>query len=113
MERYFSHEDDMTLTDAMAESLLRTVKDSIFEVLVNPEDYRHRAQIMWAGSLAHNDLTGCGTVGDFATHELEHELSLALIHISYLHSEPILCFPHASLPVFRSALRQLPQTQLL
>ncbi|MBS1445222.1 MAG: iron-containing alcohol dehydrogenase [Odoribacter sp.] len=75
MERYFSHEDDMTLTDAMAESLLRTVKDSIFEVLVNPEDYRHRAQIMWAGSLAHNDLTGCGTVGDFATHELEHELS--------------------------------------
>lgn len=75
MERYFSHEDDMTLTDAMAESLLRTVKDSIFEVLVNPEDYRHRAQIMWAGSLAHNDLTGCGTIGDFATHELEHELS--------------------------------------
>ena len=75
MERYFSHEDDMTLTDVMAESLLRTVKDSIFEVLVNPEDYRHRAQIMWAGSLAHNDLTGCGTIGDFATHELEHELS--------------------------------------
>lgn len=75
MERYFSHEDDMTLTDAMAESLLRTVKDSILEVLVNPTDYRHRAQIMWAGSLAHNDLTGCGTVGDFATHELEHELS--------------------------------------
>ncbi len=75
MERYFSHEDDMTLTDAMAESLLRTVKDSVFEVLTNPADYRHRAQIMWAGSLAHNDLTGCGTIGDFATHELEHELS--------------------------------------
>ncbi len=75
MERYFSHEDDMTLTDAVAECLLRTVKDSIFEVLTNPVNYRHRAQIMWAGSLAHNDLTGCGTIGDFATHELEHELS--------------------------------------
>lgn len=75
MERYFSHDDDMTLTDELAEGLLRTVKDSALEVLQNPEDYRHRAQIMWAGSLAHNDLTGCGTTSDFATHQLEHELS--------------------------------------
>jgi hypothetical protein len=65
----------MTLTDALAEALLRTVKDSVFEVLANPEDYRHRTQIMWAGSLAHNDLTECGTEKDFATHRLEHELS--------------------------------------
>lgn len=75
MERYFSHDDDMALTDELAEGLLRTVKDSALEVLQNPEDYRHRAQIMWAGSLAHNDLTGCGTTSDFATHQLEHELS--------------------------------------
>lgn len=75
MERYFSHDDDMTLTDELAEGLLRTVKDSALEVLQNPENYRHRAQIMWAGSLAHNDLTGCGTTSDFATHQLEHELS--------------------------------------
>ena len=75
MERYFSKYEDMTLTDALAEALLRTVKDSVFEVLANPEDYRHRAQIMWAGSLAHNDLTECGTEKDFATHRLEHELS--------------------------------------
>lgn len=75
MERYFSHDDDMTLTDELAEGLLRTVKDSALEVLQNPEDYRHRAQIMWAGSLAHNDLTGCGMTSDFATHQLEHELS--------------------------------------
>jgi hypothetical protein len=47
----------------------------VFEVLKNPEDYRNRAQIMWAGSLAHNDLTECGTEKDFATHRLEHELS--------------------------------------
>ena len=75
MERYFSKYEDMNLTDAIAEALLRTVKDSVFEVLRNPEDYRHRAQIMWAGSLAHNDLTECGMEKDFATHRLEHELS--------------------------------------
>lgn len=75
MERYFSQEDDMTLTDSIAEALMRTVMDSAYEVLKNPTDYRNRSQIMWAGSLAHNDLTGCGTVGDFATHMLEHELS--------------------------------------
>ena len=75
MERYFSKYEDMTLTDAIAEALLRTVRDCVFEVLRNPEDYRNRAQIMWAGSLAHNDLTECGTEKDFATHRLEHELS--------------------------------------
>lgn len=75
MERYFSLEDDMTVTDAVAEAILRTVIDEAGEVLREPENYRHRAQIMWAGSLAHNDLTGCGTLGDWATHHLEHELS--------------------------------------
>lgn len=75
MERYFSQEDDMTLTDEVAEAILRTVKDCAYKVMKNPGDYRHRAQIMWAGSLSHNGLTGCGTVGDFASHRLEHELS--------------------------------------
>lgn len=75
MERYFSKYDEMTLTDAIAEALLRTVKDCAVEVLRQPDDYRLRAQIMWAGSLAHNDLTECGTEKDFATHRLEHELS--------------------------------------
>lgn len=75
MERYFSKYEDMSLTDAIAEALLRTVKDSALVVLREPEDYRHRSQIMWAGSLAHNDLTECGTEKDFATHRLEHELS--------------------------------------
>ena len=75
MERYFSKYEDMTLTDSISEALLRTVKDSALVVLEHPEDYRNRAQIMWAGSLAHNDLTECGTEKDFATHRLEHELS--------------------------------------
>ena len=75
MERYFSRYEDMTLTDSLSEALLRTVRDSVLVVLEHPDDYRHRAQLMWAGSLAHNDLTECGTEKDFATHKLEHELS--------------------------------------
>ena len=75
MERYFSKYEDAMLTDAIAEALLRTVKDAVFEVLKNPEDYRNRAAIMWASSLSHNDLTECGTEKDFACHKLEHELS--------------------------------------
>ncbi len=75
MERYFSHDDDMTLTDEIAEAILRTMKDTVFTVLKDPEDYRARAQIMWGGSVAHNGLTGCGLSDDWSTHQLEHELS--------------------------------------
>lgn len=75
MERYFSKDDDMEITDAIAEAVLRTCMSEGQKVMENPTDYKSRAQIMWAGSLAHNDLTGCGTSGDWATHNLEHELS--------------------------------------
>lgn len=75
MERYFNTECDMTLQDEIAEALMRTMKESVFEVLKNPEDYRSRAQIMWGGSLAHNDVTGNRGIGDWSTHQLEHELS--------------------------------------
>ena len=75
MERYFSKYEDALLTDAIAEALLKTVKEAVPEVLKNPEDYRYRATIMWASSLSHNDLTECGTEKDFACHKLEHELS--------------------------------------
>ena len=75
MERYFSKDDDMEVTDAIAEAILRTCMTEGRKVLEDPVDYNSRAQIMWAGSLAHNDLTGCGTSGDWATHQMEHELS--------------------------------------
>ena len=75
MERYFTKDDDMDLTTDIAEAMLRSMKDAIFAVLKNPEDYRYRAQIMWGGSLMHNGLTGCGVTDDWATHQLEHELS--------------------------------------
>lgn len=75
MERYFSKYEDALLTDALAEALLRQVIASTPIVLENPEDYEHRAAIMWASSLSHNDLMECGTEKDFASHKLEHELS--------------------------------------
>ncbi len=75
MERYFTKDDDMDLTTDLAEAVLRRMKTAVFAVLRNPEDYRHRSQIMWGGSVAHWGLTGCGVEEDWATHQLEHELS--------------------------------------
>lgn len=75
MERYFSKDDDMETTDAIGEAILRTCMKEGPLALANPTDYTCRANIMWAGTLAHNDLTGCGTTGDWATHNIEHELS--------------------------------------
>ncbi len=75
MERYFTKDDDMDFTTDVAEAMLRSIKNAVFAVLKNPEDYRYRAQIMWGGSLMHNGLTGCGVEEDWATHQLEHELS--------------------------------------
>ena len=75
MERYFTKDDDMDLTTDLAEAMLRSMKNAVFAVLKDPEDYRYRAQIMWGGSLMHNGLTGCGVHDDWATHQLEHELS--------------------------------------
>ncbi len=75
MERYFSNGGNMELTDSMAEALLRTVKEQAKILVKNPKNYEARAEVMWAGSLAHNGLTGCGTDGgDWMTHNLEHEL---------------------------------------
>ena len=75
MERYFTKDDDMDFTTDVAEAMLRSIKNAVFAVLKDPEDYRYRAQIMWGGSLMHNGLTGCGVDEDWATHQLEHELS--------------------------------------
>ncbi|MCI9134943.1 MAG: iron-containing alcohol dehydrogenase [Lachnospiraceae bacterium] len=74
MERYFSHERDTELVDAMAEGLLRTMMHNAAILLEDPRNYEARSEVMWAGSLSHNGLTGCGRKGDWACHQLEHEL---------------------------------------
>ncbi len=75
MERYFTNGGNMEITDALAEGLLRTVKKNAVILRDDPKNYDARAEVMWAGSLAHNGLTGCGNDGgDWMTHKLEHEL---------------------------------------
>ncbi|MDP0492884.1 MAG: iron-containing alcohol dehydrogenase [Fusobacterium sp. JB021] len=74
MERYFSPVGNMKITDEIAEGLLRTVIENAPKVIKNPKDYKSRAEIMWASSLSHNGLTGCGGIGDWSSHQLEHEL---------------------------------------
>ena len=75
MERYFTNGGNMEITDSMAEALLGTVKENAKILVKDPKNYDARAEVMWAGSLAHNGLTGCGNDGgDWMTHKLEHEL---------------------------------------
>ena len=75
MERYFTNGGNMELTDALAEALLRTVMKNAVILHTDPANYEARAEVMWAGSLSHNGLTGCGIAsGDFMSHKLEHEM---------------------------------------
>ncbi len=76
MERYFTNGGNMEITDSIAEGLLRTVKENAIILHTDPKNYDARAEVMWAGSLSHNNLTGCGNSGnDCTSHNLEHELS--------------------------------------
>ena len=75
MERYFVNLETMEVTDSISESLMQTVIYNARILMNEPGNYNARAEIMWAGSLSHNGLTGCGTGGgDWACHQLEHEL---------------------------------------
>ncbi len=75
MERYFTNGGNMELTDVLAEGLLRTVMKNARILHTDPANDEARAEVMWAGSLSHNGLTGCGIArGDFMSHKLEHEL---------------------------------------
>ena len=75
MERYFTPNGTMELTDRIAEGLMRTVMDNAVLLRDDPGNYNARAEIMWAGSLSHNGLTGCGSDGgDWVPHGLEHEM---------------------------------------
>ena len=75
MERYFDQSRTMELTDGIAEALMKTVMKNAVILRDDPTNYDARAEILWAGSLSHNGLTGCGSEGgDWSTHRLEHEL---------------------------------------
>lgn len=75
LERYFTNTEAVQLTDRMLEGVMATLVDEGRKVMANPEDYDTRATIMWAGTLAHNEIFGVGRVQDWNTHHLEHVLS--------------------------------------
>jgi alcohol dehydrogenase YqhD (iron-dependent ADH family) len=83
MERYFTKEPHVELTDELCEGALRVIVRNGRKLFSGGEkDYDARAEIMWAGALAHNNLLSTGRVGDWASHALEHELS-ALFDIAH------------------------------
>lgn len=75
MERYFTNTKDVEITDRLCEAVLLTVINETPKALRNPDDYSARANLMWAGMVAHNDICGVGREQDWATHGMEHELS--------------------------------------
>lgn len=74
-ERYFTMEKHNDLSDRLLESAMRNVIANAPLALRHPNDYRYRAELMWTGTLAHNNLLDRGRIGDWASHDIEHELS--------------------------------------
>ena len=74
-ERYFTHTQDVEVTDRLIEGLLMTMIHEGPKVIADPNDYQARANIMWAGMVAHNNCCGVGRDQDWASHDIEHELS--------------------------------------
>ena len=75
MERYFTNVQHVELTDRLIEATMKTLITQAPLVLKNPTDYDAWSEIMWAGTIAHNNLLNTGRVGDWASHDIEHEIS--------------------------------------
>ncbi|MGN1282006.1 MAG: iron-containing alcohol dehydrogenase, partial [Succinivibrio sp.] len=75
MERYFTNSQNVSVTDNICEGLLRAIIENAQTVLDDPYNYDARANLMWAGSLAHNNICGVDREQDWASHHLEHQLS--------------------------------------
>lgn len=75
LERYFSPTEEVETTDRISEGLLMAIMEEAPKVMAAPDDYQARANIMWAGTMAHNGVCGCGRREDWTSHGLEHVLS--------------------------------------
>ena len=74
-ERYLTNTKDVEVTDRLIEALILSLKNEAPKVMKNPDDYEARANIMWAGMLAHNNVCGVGRTQDWNSHSFGHELS--------------------------------------
>ncbi|HCG64970.1 MAG TPA: NADH-dependent alcohol dehydrogenase [Sphaerochaeta sp.] len=81
-ERYFTMVGGNDLSDRLLESCMRNIIANAPLALKNPSEYVYRAELMWTGTIAHNNLLDRGRLGDWATHDIEHELS-ALYDIAH------------------------------
>lgn len=75
LERYFTNEQEVNFTDHLCEATLKTIIEEGGKVMASPNDYGPRANVMWAGAIAHNGLLGTGRIEDWASHLIEHEVS--------------------------------------
>lgn len=74
-ERYFTNTPEVEITDRLCEAVLLTMIKEVPRVIADPFNYEARANIMWAGTVAHNDIIGVGRSQDWNSHKIEHELS--------------------------------------
>ncbi|MBR4084899.1 MAG: iron-containing alcohol dehydrogenase [Lachnospiraceae bacterium] len=74
-ERYFTNTPEVEITDRLCEAVLLTMVKETPRVIADPNNYEARANIMWAGTVAHNDIVGVGRSQDWNSHKIEHELS--------------------------------------
>ena len=75
MERYFTNTPDTEITDRLCEGTLKAIINEARTVMKEPHNYGARANIMWAGTIAHNGICGTGREEDWASHFMEHEIS--------------------------------------
>lgn len=81
-ERYFTNTQDVEITDRLCEGVLKAIVEEAPKVFRDPQNYEARANIMWSGMVAHNNLLGVGRQQDWNSHRIEHELS-ALYDIAH------------------------------
>jgi alcohol dehydrogenase len=75
MERYFTNVQNVALTDRLLEATMKTIIAVAPKIMANRRDYDAWAELMWASTIAHNNLLDTGRIGDWASHQIEHELS--------------------------------------
>ncbi|MBE6397029.1 MAG: iron-containing alcohol dehydrogenase [Lentisphaerae bacterium] len=75
VERYFTPSKSVEISDELCEGVMRTIVEQSVKALAKPDDYDARANLMWAGTVAHTNICGAGRIQDWASHGIEHELS--------------------------------------
>lgn len=75
IERYFTNVPSVSLTDRLLEGAMQNIIEYAPQVLSDHENYDLWAEVMWTGTIAHNNILDTGRIGDWGSHDIEHELS--------------------------------------